>query len=117
MKIRSGFVSNSSSSSFCLFGIAVDSCDFSLLAEKLGIHYNKDHEYMYEYADIFEEALREKGLDGEFDGECFEYGYIGFSIHRMKDDETKKEFMDRASSKVNELLDRKASWYIGEVYS
>ena len=99
MKIRNGFVSNSSSSSFLIYGASVDETgdeaeDLQVKARAAGL----DFEY---------------GPDGE--GNC-----IGLSWDAVKDDETGKEFKTRIQKSVNEVFGKKtkcgthsAAWYNG----
>lgn len=79
MKIRVGFVSNSSSVSFCIYGIWVDHPEESLseLAEKLGLFYHRD-----QYGD----------------GLC-----IGREWSSIGDDETGKQFKEVTQEKINKL--------------
>ena len=83
MKIRNGFVSNSSSSSFCIFGVRLED-DF--LIEALNI---KDDEELYD--------LELKGLNIHRDGEG-QCCYIGRDLISIKDNETGKEFKDGVKS-------------------
>ena len=88
MKIRNGFVSNSSTTSFCIMGAQVDYPDFS-----------EDHEYydwdMYDICD-------ENGL------ECYspEYrsGYfVGLSAQNIDEDETLKQFKNRVLENMKKV--------------
>lgn len=76
MKIRSGFVSNSSSTSFALWGIEVPSD--SDVYEKIRENYKS-------------KLQSHTGLD-DLSQDCC---YIGLSPEEMKDDETLKEFKER----------------------
>ena len=84
MKIRAGYVSNSSSSSFCIVGIAVYSGE-------LGDVFDLKEEYD-DYYDFVYENL--KGMDSHHG--IAEYSsdsvIIGKHIHAMKDDETLGDF-------------------------
>ena len=109
MKIRSDYVSNSSSSSFMVVGHAFDCGDLEKIAE-----YNK---LVSEYQDTPEdysqwsnweivEALEEKfkdldfqhGLENYYDEVC-----IGMTYDQMKDSETKKEFEKRIEDRLKEM--------------
>ncbi len=82
MKIRSSFVSNSSSSSFCIMGVLLD-CDSPEKAfSKWDAH---------EYPDDFFSTLQfREGID-----ELADYSVVGMDINAMKDDETKAQFRHR----------------------
>ena len=85
MKIRSGFVSNSSSSSFCILGIAVDDETY----EKLdNIPYSSRNEDTLD---------TQTGISNEDDR------YIGYCPEKMKDDETLSQFKDRIVEAANKL--------------
>lgn len=98
MKKRLGFVSNSSSTSFCIAGYYTD-----------------------------KEELMKKINETDLPKEISTYSpdeysfYIGLDIEEMKEDETKKEFCDRATKMIKDLfpeLDGRASiahfgWYDG----
>ena len=81
MKIRRGFVSNSSSSSFCILGSEMDYETYSELEE------NEDKD--------LGNVLKEIGLEivGRYD-ECYSM-YIGLHPEDMKDEETLLEFKNR----------------------
>lgn len=75
MKIRAGFVSNSSSSSFCIFGTEVD---IDAIAEANGI---SDYD--------FEKKIEEAGLSIHY---YYDTRYIGREFSTIKDDETGAQF-------------------------
>jgi hypothetical protein len=87
MKISNGFVSNSSSSSFMIYGV------------RLGY---KDVDKINKTKDI-ENFLIEKGLPYETIPDCDEY-YIGYSRDTIKDDETGKQFKERIEKEIKEAL-------------
>ena len=60
MKIRNGFVSNSSSSSFCIYGGEVDFEVIAKVFEKHGREFDKEDEY--ENRDTLEALLKELDL-------------------------------------------------------
>lgn len=86
MKIRDGFVSNSSTSSFMIMGVT----------------YNQDEilstfnvEDAYDVDDKFKTLQVEYGYDGE-------YIAVGLSPHQMKDTETLLHFKKRIVDELNE---------------
>lgn len=86
MKVRAGFVSNSSSTSFCVVGIAVPSdeyeekLDFSELESNLNIRY---------------------GIDNYYD--CV---IIGKSIESMNDNQTLHEFKKEVLKMIQKEYDK-----------
>ena len=93
MKIRSGFVSNSSSTSFCIVGLAGERAD-----KKLGDDWR-------EIFESFEESTatgsNEKGKTS-LSFYCQEdHGFIGIDIDSMKEDETLGDFKKRAAIKLS----------------
>ena len=106
MKVRNGFVSNSSSSSFLIYGAAILSQDFEKLLEANGI----DDYYDFE---------KKTGL-------CVEQPtdqdtvYIGLSWEATGSDETRTQFQDRVAGLIlaglNEKFDLSTyqdAWYNG----
>ncbi len=79
MKIRQGFVSNSSTTSFCLYGVGIDK-------------------------DLWNEA-REHGLEFEPYSEYSDKEYaLGLSWHKICDSETGAEFKQRVRDLVRKAL-------------
>ena len=90
MKIRNGFVSNSSSSSFCVFGKSLELDGFNKICKKL-----KMKEYTFDdledcYGE-FPEFEKETGLKCKFGFES-ETFYIGRDYSTLKGKETGEEF-------------------------
>ena len=91
MKIRIGFVSNSSSTSFCIYGCYIDEHEIKKIAELLSC---SPHAY------IIADQL---GLEYH---QAFEDGYsyvIGISPKNIKDDETGAQFKKRVQDKLKEI--------------
>jgi len=113
MKIRQGFVSNSSSSSFCLYGIEIEECEIKEALIEKGYATEEDlSEGLYEWLDewSFEYDLKQKGLPKEeiakrlanrplagFEYECMdgEYHWMGISWKNIGDKETGAEFKEK----------------------
>jgi len=100
MKFRSGFVSNSSSSSFVIFGANVSE-------EKLKERFCKDEWGREIKNGSFYSALENSGM--EFYDECDEYQgvCIGHDWGDMRDDETKGQFKERVTKEIEEWLGEK----------
>lgn len=116
MKVRRGFVSNSSSSSFLIYGVCLKADE----AERL-LRENTDDV-------VFLDELDEYGVyemtgslvyasDGNTDGY---YLYAGESWSCVKDDETGAQFKERVEKKLAELFGKglsfgthSAAWYNG----
>lgn len=107
MKIRNGFVSNSSSSSFMIFGTYIPTKD---------IVKSEDN-----YYDDIEKALEGTGLTFSFGASDYhEEVCIGRSYSSIKDDETGKQFKNDVEEKLEKLLGHKVdcdccseAWYNG----
>ena len=102
MKIRTNFVSNSSSTSFTLYGIRI----------------NNQKEFLEKYGD----EMHKWGLT-EYSGDYSDY--IGLIISGefeyspdsdMKDDETKIQFMERIKNSFPEDLQDQCGWYSESYY-
>lgn len=104
MKVRIGFVSNSSSSSFCLFGAYIKNEDIMKVAN------TDETEDIYELCEIITEKTDLK-FEGRFDDyaePCF-----GYYPNDQKEDETKAQFRERTEKALSELFGRpvKASYH------
>ncbi len=100
MKIRTGFVSNSSASSFFIYGISLS----RHAVEELGAQHKIEEECT---GDILDRLLEETDLtynsvpDGDY--------YIGLSLERIKDDETGLQFKERVAKGIEKVLGKPAA--------
>lgn len=93
MKVRSGFVSNSSTSSFCLYGMCFDSDEIDAIAQALGIE---------EKYDLAEDVATALGLQCEYGPED-EY-FIGRDPGCIGDDETGSQFKNSIKKALQKAL-------------
>jgi hypothetical protein len=111
MKVRNGFVSNSSSSSFCIYGATFDDPkDFAKLFEGTdvdvdGIGMGEVSEELNGYG-----TKKKNKLPAGFECHCPSYSdtlYVGKSWSTVKDNETGKEFKESVKTFLEELLGKK----------
>lgn len=109
MKIRTDYVSNSSSSSFMVVGHAFDNDELVKIAEynKLFSEYQDSSDEYNEWSiGAIVEALEDKfndldfkyGLDNYYDEVC-----VGMTYDKMKDSETRKEFEKKIADRLKEM--------------
>lgn len=108
MKTRLSFVSNSSSSSFCLAGVPFDQEKFKVDADNL------------DALDYFEQAIKDEDYDKLVYGQMAhsirplvventedegEYGnvYIGLPFNEMESNETKEQFRQRSFEELKKF--------------
>ena len=120
MKIRSGFVSNSSTSSFLIYGVALDPSEAEKLlnkakkaaakaataeAEEEDEEEDEDEEDSELY-ETLEEALEGTDLEMHYpDG--YDAYYIGASWSGVKDDETGRQFKQRIEDQLEQVFGKK----------
>jgi hypothetical protein len=114
MKFRNGFVSNSSSSSFAIFGAILDYTEFESLMKAQNIEINDDDpECIYEALSKITEGTK---LEYYIDEEC--NVAVGRSYNTLGDAETGAQFKADATTKVAKALGKEVecntcidSWY------
>lgn len=110
MKVRNGFVSNSSSSSFCIYGVEMDSYEFEKKMKLIKPDLETDN--IYELAEHLEIKL-EVHTPSDFDKV-----YIGRSWSSIKDDETGKQLREGVEKELRDVFGeelkcstQEESWY------
>jgi hypothetical protein len=119
MKIRNGFVSNSSSSSFCIYGTCLNIDDlFEKLKESNLISEKKlnkiiEDDGLYEIGEFIE-----KNSDLEVHISDYDV-WLGKSWSTIGDDETGREFKEGVKNKLENLLgsDLALNTYNEEIYN
>lgn len=110
MRYRLGFVSNSSSSSFLIYGICLNTDDAIKLLKIPDIkkrEYQDQDQDPYEFVGLIEKEL---GIDYYVGGPDPAYSiYIGKSWDSIKDNQTGKEFKKEVKQKLEEVFGKSIS--------
>ena len=98
MKIRFGFVGNSSSSSFCIFGIQLD---YELLRKRVPEF--SDIESNWRLIDELEKMLKERKFKCGITTGSVNEMYFGRHWQEIRDNETGKKFKESVIKEISEL--------------
>ena len=104
MKVRAGFVSNSSSSSFCIYGTEMDLSDLIEKIKESNLLPEEELERMEENDEWYElgEILEEKTGLSTYQSE--EYFWIGREWSSIDDEETGAQFKEGIKTKLEEVF-------------
>ncbi len=112
MKVRNGFVSNSSSSSFLIYGMFLDCSEIAKIL-------NLEEMSSYEIIDELEKRFGKSRITFSSPEDCGGV-YIGASWDSIRDDELGKSFKDSIEKEIKNILPTNKncttlehSWYNG----
>lgn len=106
MKVRNGFVSNSSTSSFLIYGVEIGEDELKEALSSVGKIKKDEEDEDCDLYDALDEALKGSSLEHHHPdgGEC----YVGASWSGVGDDQTGKQFKEQVEKELNEKLGIKA---------
>jgi len=119
MKIRNGFVSNSSSSSFCIYGAYMDTDELVEKMKNLGTLSEEELEQLEDEGSWYIEEIIYKKVEDlsiyQSEGDL----WIGRDFTTIGDDETGKQFKESVEKNLETLLGEKVdcSTHEEEIYS
>ena len=121
MKIRNGFVSNSSSSSFCIFGACIDGYAVYEFVKSVGV----SDDLLNDYEDNICESMDAIGYEFEkktgLEYICASYEeptlLIGRTPESLKDDETGLQFKESVNKVFEKYSMRKARYITESFYN
>ena len=105
MKIRNGFVSNSSSSSFCIYGVCLDSSEITDSYEPKETETEEDED-----DEVDEESCEEvldsllKDTDLGYWSDYNDNYYLGISLTEQEDDQTHKQFKNGIEEALKKIF-------------
>ena len=115
MKYRNGFVSNSSTTSFCIYGVQFEDSEFIEAVKDAELIKNilantecetLEEAYEVDKYELMENLLEGVGVGYYNDSECGRV-YIGDSLSDCKDDQTMGDFKQKVRENITKVLNVK----------